>query len=195
MTNQSEFWELRWQNKETGWDIGAPAPALIQYFRQWPNRDARVLIPGCGSAHEALWLLENGFSQITLIDISPTACQNISERMGHFPGLQILCEDFFAHSGQYDWIVEQTFFCAIPPEMRDAYVRKMHELLVPGGKLAGLLFGITFEKAGPPFGGSASEYRNRFSPFFNINRLETCTDSIPPRMGNELWFEFQKPIA
>jgi len=70
--------------------------------------------------------------------------------------IQVLLGDFFNHKGEYDLIIEQTFFCALPPTMRQKYVWKMHELLAKDGILAGLLFNRKFEVS-PPFGGSQEE--------------------------------------
>ena len=61
------------------------------------------------------------------------------------PNIKIVLGDFFAHKGKYDLIIEQTFFCALPPTMRQKFVWKMHQLLADEGKLAGLLFNRAFE--------------------------------------------------
>jgi methyl halide transferase len=57
--------------------------------------------------------------------------------------------------------------------------------------LMGLLFDTTFEKAGPPFGGSREEYRLYFAPYFDFLHFETATNSIPPRQGKELFMELR----
>jgi SAM-dependent methyltransferase len=195
MSQEQSFWEQRWKEAQTGWDLGAASPALLSYAQSRSERAAKILIPGCGSAWEAAALIDLGYTNITLLDISPSACSLIRLRMGDRPELQVLCGDFFTHEGVYDLILEQTFFCAIPRSLRDEYVRKMASLLSPNGRLAGLLFGIEFDKPGPPHGGSAEEYRMRFSAFFEILRLESCTDSVKPRQGNELFFECKTKTA
>ena len=65
-------------------------------------------------------------------------------------------------------------------------------LLATGGRLAGLLFQFPLTENGPPFGGSAAEYRKRFGGRFHLRTLETARNSIPPRAGNELFFIFEK---
>lgn len=193
MNQEQIFWEQRWIDGQTGWDLGAASPALVKYAESFNDRSLKILIPGCGSAWEAAALLDLGYNNITLLDISSTACGNMQARLGERPEVQVICGDFFTHEGKYDLILEQTFFCAIPRSMRDAYVRKMASLLSPGGRLAGLLFGIEFDKPGPPHGGSEEEYRLRFSEHFEILRLESCTDSVKPRLGNELFMECKIP--
>lgn len=85
-------------------------------------------------------------------------------------------------------IVEQTFFCALEPQLRSQYLKKMKELLAPQGKLAGLLFDKEFE-TGPPFGGNKEEYIKFFSTDFKILKMDKAQKSIGPRNGFELFFE------
>ncbi|AHF16937.1 methyltransferase domain-containing protein [Niabella soli] len=181
-----EYWDSRWQNNETRWDIGYAAPAIRAYM-ETRNRDAAILIPGCGNAYEAEMLLELGFHHITLVDISPVAVERLAVKFTNT--INCVCADFFEHNGHYEIILEQTFFCALDPSLRKKYVEKMHALLNPGGILAGLLFANEFPNPGPPFGGTAQEYRQLFQPGFKIQHLEVCYNSIPQRTGNELFIE------
>jgi thiopurine S-methyltransferase len=68
----------------------------------------------------------------------------------------------------------------------------MYDLLVPKGKLVGLLFNFDFSASGPPFGGSQSEYEKLFSPLFKIKSMNLCYNSVAPRSGNELFFIIEK---
>ena len=188
----ADFWNHRWTTGQTGWDIGYASPALTQYMEQYKNKNAAILIPGCGNAHEAAFLVANGFTNITLLDISSTAVLILEEKFKDYPQIKIICEDFFQHRGAYDLIIEQTFFCAQILEKREAYVQKAASLLKPQGKLMGVLFATEFESEGPPFGGSREVYTNLFDPLFLIKIMEPCYNSIPPRMGNELFILLQK---
>lgn len=188
------FWNERWKNEQTGWDLGQASPPIATYIDQLADKNISILIPGCGNAYEAAYLLDKGFTDITLIDIAEYAVQRLAERFHPEtnPRMHIVHGDFFAHEGQYDLILEQTFFCALDPSLRDDYVRKMATLLKPGGKLAGVLFNRDFE-GGPPFGGHIDEYRRRFAPFFRIITLEPCYNSIAPRQGTEAFILLEKP--
>lgn len=166
--------------------MGLATPPLVSYSEGYPHKAARVLIPGCGNAYEAQALLEQGFQHITLLDIAPDLTQQLQQQLAHTP-ISVLNVDFFAHTGRYDLVLEQTFFCALDPLLRPAYVQQMHQLLVPGGILAGVLFNRSFE-GGPPFGGSQQEYERLFSNGFRLKKMELCTNSIAPRMGSELFF-------
>lgn len=186
------FWETNWQNGTTGWDIGFASPPIVGYMQSFPNKDAAILIPGCGNAYEAVSLVAQGFTNITLIDIAPKAVEKLKRSFDNHPAVKVYCEDFFQHEGAYDLMLEQTFFCAIPPVMRSAYAVKAADLLRNSGKLAGVLFDRMFEKEGPPFGGSADEYKPLFEPFFEITKMERCYNSIEPRKGYELFIEMHR---
>lgn len=194
------MWDERWKNGQTGWDLRTASPPLYEYCLQIPQalRPAmRVLIPGCGNGYEARFLLEHGFGNITLLDIAPTAVEIMRQRFeadlnGDWSDrLQLVCGDFFEHEGQYDLILEQTFFCAIEPVLRPAYVLKMKGLLAPGGRLAGVLFDREFE-GGPPFGGNREEYAALFAPHFTIKTLAPCYNSVAPRTGTEVFVILEK---
>lgn len=186
------YWDNRWANAETGWDIGYASPAIVKYMEQFPDKDASILIPGCGNAYEAMSLVEMGFQHIVLLDISEQAVNKLRERFGAMPEVKLVCDDFFRHTGAYDLIIEQTFFCALDPSLRPAYVRKANSLLKEGGQLIGLLFNRDFEAAGPPFGGHKEEYLNLFMPHFHIHKMEPCYNSIPPRASFELFVNLLK---
>jgi SAM-dependent methyltransferase len=181
------YWDQRWREGDTGWDIRGVSPPLQQYFQQLPDKAASILIPGCGNAYEAAWLLDHGFTNITLLDISKSLTQRLREQFPVSNSLTILTADFFRHKGQYDLIIEQTFFCALDPGQREAYVQQTHNLLRPGGKLAGLLFDRDFP-GGPPYGGHKLEYQNLLEKRYLVKTLAPCYNSIKPRTGTELFF-------
>lgn len=188
----AEYWDNRWQIDQTGWDIGHASTPLTEYFDQLEDKSIKILIPGCGNAYEAEYLHKHGFSNVFVVDVSKTALTKLAERCPSFPKEHMIHSDFFELSETYDLIVEQTFFCALDPAMRRKYVSKVHELLSPAGKLMGVLFNIDFGNPTPPFGGSLEEYLSLFQRDFLVHILEPCTNSIKPRMGNELFILMEK---
>ena len=180
------YWDERYLQHQTGWDIGYVSPPLKQFFDTLTNKHLRILIPGGGNSYEAVYLLEQGFKNVTVVDISEVVCQRLTDNYGE-KGLRVVCADFFEHSDTYDLIVEQTFFCAIPPSLRGDYVHKMTELLSEDGVLAGLLFNRAFE-GGPPFGGSVAEYQALFDKAGFKITFDLAPASIPPRAGSEVFF-------
>lgn len=186
------FWDERWRKNETGWDIGQAAPAITEYMSRFSDKNARILIPGCGNAHEAMFLVDNGFTNITLIDIAPKAVEVLKEKFSDTPQVTVLCEDFFAHKGCYDLIIEQTFFCAIPPFRRKEYAKKSASLLQENGRIIGVLFDKHFNQPFPPFGGCPCEYEPIFKPYFNIVKMEACYNSVTQRADSEVFINFIK---
>jgi thiopurine S-methyltransferase len=182
------YWERRWAEGQTGWDTRSATEPIKHYFDQIADKQAKILIPGCGNAHEAIYLFESGFKNVYICDWAEQPLMAFSERIPDFPKAQLLCADFFdLKTGDFDFIVEQTFFCALAPELRNAYAHKVRSMLRKGGKLVGLLFNFPLTEAGPPFGGSTEEYLHYFEPLFESVYIEPCYNSIKPRLGSELF--------
>lgn len=191
--SEKHYWEERWKEGRTGWDMGSVSPPLQHYVDQLTDHDLRILIPGCGNAYEGEYLWERGFRNTYLMDISPTALASFNERVPDFPADHLLETDFFAHEGRYDLILEQTFFCAIDPSLRKAYAQHVARMLVQGGKLVGVLWAQEMNVDSPPYGGSLEEYRELFSPYFDIEVAELAHNSIEPRAQRELFVILRKP--
>jgi thiopurine S-methyltransferase len=186
------YWSARYSEHKTGWDIGAISTPIKVYIDQLEDKNIKILIPGSGNAYEASYLFEKGFRNVTVLDFAQKPLDNLKKRIPEFPNSQLINADFFSHNKQYDLIIEQTFFCALSPKLRADYAKKMSELLVPSGKLAGLLFDFPLTEKGPPYGGCQEEYLNYFYPYFKVLTMETCYNSIKPRMDNELFFILEK---
>ena len=65
-----EYWENQYINNRTVWDIGYISPPLKEYFDQINDKNIKILIPGCGNAYEADYLIHNGFKNVFLLDWS-----------------------------------------------------------------------------------------------------------------------------
>jgi methyl halide transferase len=187
-TNSGDYWNDLYVKKETGWDIGFPSPAIREYADQLKHKDISILIPGCGNSYEAQYLLESGFTNITLIDIAPALTAALEKKFSNESGkrIKIITGDFFEHRGNYDLILEQTFLSALHPSLRTSYAAQMRNLLHDGGHLAGVLFSRHFD-VNPPYGGTVEEYRELFTSNFIIKTMEPCYNSIDRRMGNEVF--------
>ena len=181
------YWNNRYITQTTQWDLGKVSPPIKAYIDQLTDKSIRVLIPGCGNSYEAEYLLQQGFTNITVIDIAPLLVIHLQKKFADNCNINIVLGDFFEHEGQYDLIIEQTFFCALPPSMRSRYVGKMKSLLAPNAKLAGVLFHKEFETEGPPFGGYKNEYVALFENDFIFKTFETCYNSFVKREDNELF--------
>ena len=186
------FWSSKYQEGQTGWDMGEVSPPIQAYIEQLSNKQLSILIPGAGNAYEAAFLFEQGFQDVTVLDLAKEPLDNFKKRVPDFPDSNLIQDDFFNHKGQYDLIIEQTFFCALDPSLRMNYIDKMKALLKPKGKLVGLLFDFRLSDEGPPFGGDADAYSLAFQKRFNLKTLAPCYNSIKPRDGKELFIIFEK---
>jgi len=188
------FWDERYKQNQTGWDIGYISTPIKNYIDQLDNKNLKILIPGAGNSHEAEYLWNKGFNNLYVLDIAKQPLKNLKTRIPDFPDENLIQCDFFDLDDTFDLIIEQTFFCAINPKLRDEYASKTSDLLNNCGKLIGLLFEFELTDDGPPFGGSKSEYLYYFSKYYNIKTLERAYNSIKPRQDRELFFIFEKSI-
>lgn len=185
------YWTQRWTNGETAWDIGGPAPAIMNYFQKFEPKDIAILIPGCGNAYEAKALWDLGFADITVIEIVADKAAELQHKFSQ-TGIKVIQGDFFQHEGCYDYIIEHTFFCSLPIHLRPEYARQMSHLLQDSGKLIGLLFNREFPGDEPPFGGDIETYTSIFEPYFTEIMIAAATNSIEPRAGTEVFIKLQK---
>lgn len=183
----AEYWNAKYIENTHRWDIGYPSPAITNYFDKIEDKDVRILIPGCGNAYEGEYLINQGFNNVTLLDVAGETKKRFLERVPNFNNFHI--GEFFDYTGEFDFIIEQTFFCALNPNLRENYVAKMKSLLHKEGKLVGLLFNDTLFTEHPPFGGYKDDYMKLFSPHFSSISMELTNESIKERLGRELFIE------
>ncbi|MBC8721952.1 thiopurine S-methyltransferase [Paraburkholderia sp. 31.1] len=184
-----EFWDERFERHFTPWDQ-AGVPSAFRAFAE-RHRDVAVLIPGCGSAHEAGWLARQG-NPVRAIDFSPAAVAAAREQLGAHASL-VDQADFFTYAPPFApaWIYERAFFCALPPARRADYAQRMGELLPAGGLLAGIFF-IGATPKGPPFGIDRGELDALLTPHFELVEDEAVDDSIAVFAGRERWLAWRR---
>jgi hypothetical protein len=193
MQLDKNYWQERYAEQQTGWDAGSVTRPLKEYFDQLEDKSIKILIPGCGNAHEAAYLFNMGFKNVFLCDWAEAPLQDFANRFPDFPKNQLLHADFFElEEYDFDLIIEQTFFCALDPQLRLNYASKIYALLSEKGKLVGLLFNFPLTKEGPPFGGCKEEYLEYLELLFNNIYIEPCYNSIKPREGRELFIKISK---
>ena len=192
MNLDKDYWSNRYKDNCIKWDLGSISTPLKAYIDQLENKELKILIPGSGNSYEAEYLHLKGFTEVYVLDIANEPLHNLKLRIPDFPEQHLLNIDFFDLDTQFDLILEQTFFCALDPDLREKYINHMYKLLKPEAKLVGVLFNFQLTKFGPPYGGNSKLYEVLFKPQFKIQKLENCYNSIPPRAGNELFFIFKK---
>lgn len=190
-------WETRYQKQDTPWDHGVAAPAIDEVIeRQVFFPGAKVLVPGCGLGHDAQAWSDGGFL-VTGLDISATALSQAESRYGR-GGITWLQADLFvsdpSDAGCYDIVWEHTCFCAIPLEMRQAYVEAVLHRLKPGGLFCGLFFTDTGnpDGEGPPFNVSRDEVASLLRPHFDLQWEKRPDRAYESREGREWLMVWKK---
>lgn len=185
------MWEDAWREKITPWDAGQPAASLVELIRTGELSHGRVLVPGCGSGHDAFALVSPQ-RQVFGLDIAPTAAKRFHELREQYgfstAQVDILCDDFFTFSPTepFQLIWDYTFLCAIPPDMRTLWADQMEKLVAPGGELITLIFPIREEDGqGPPYAMSTELVQTLLSGRFKCTYLAPATHSHPARFGRE----------
>lgn len=90
----SNYWQERYQTNQIGWDVGAITTPIKEYIDQLKNKSIKILIPGCGNAHEAAYLWQQGFKNVFLLDYVAEPLNNFSKHYPDFPKNQLLLKDF-----------------------------------------------------------------------------------------------------
>ena len=87
MKLNSNYWEGRYKNKETGWDVGKITTPLKTYIDQLEDKTIRILIPGAGNGYEFEYLIQNGFENVFVVDLAVTPLNNIMKSCRTAAGL------------------------------------------------------------------------------------------------------------
>ncbi|MDA0814293.1 MAG: methyltransferase domain-containing protein [Verrucomicrobia bacterium] len=179
-------WEQRYQTGDMPWEKGEASPGLVDFLAAHPDLPrGRVLVPGCGTGHDARIWARAGFT-VTGLDMAPSAVRIANEkteeaglearyRLGDF--LEEPCLEPFG------WIFEHTLYCAIRPDQRDAYRQAVVRGLKPGGHFLAVHYLIPDED-GPPFGCTREEVVQRFE-----NEFELLADWVPRSYSNRTGLE------
>jgi SAM-dependent methyltransferase len=184
-----EFWEDLYARGGDGWELGGPAPSLVEFVEATPPPRGSVAVPGCGRGHDARLLAARGYD-VTGFDFSPAAldaARALAARDGSAARFEAL--DVFAlgreRPNAFDGVWEYTCFCAIDPARRAEYVRSLAGAVRPGGWLLGCFFPLRAMTAGPPFPVTMSEVRRLLAPAFRIERAAPPLRSPRGRLGRE----------
>lgn len=194
-----DFWCKRFGEGITPWDAGKVPDDFAAFVARQPG-PLNTLIPGCGSAWEALHLNAANWP-VTALDFSPTAVAKaravLGDAVARDPdskrGVDLVCADFFTYAPcrPLDLIYERAFLCALPRKLWDDWAKRVGELLPSSALLAGYFF-ICEQPKGPPFGILPEQLEALLGE--NFVRLEdvAVNDSIPVFSGRERWQVWQR---
>ena len=191
-----QFWEDIYFDDDAGWDLSGVTP-VFESIAQDLN-PGELCIVGCGRGYDAIMFSKRGFD-VTAVDFAPSPIRSVKNMaIESSLNINILQEDIFSLSPKYDkkfdYVIEQTCFCAIRPERRLEYEKLVHAILKPGGELIGLWFPLdkTLEDGGPPWGTSILEIKSIFNDGWKIKREEFQDISVDSRQGREKLIIFRK---
>ena len=185
-----DFWDVRYQGGVTPWEGGVVPLEEMAFFARLPTA-SRILVPGCGSAHDVHRLLDLGLS-VEAIDFSHEAISQARIQLGERAGC-LAQADFFALEAhqQYLAVFERAFLCALPLRCRADYAKKMADLIVPGGYLAGFFF-LADKPKGPPFGISLAELTALLGNDFILENSVLMDETLPVFAGSEHWMVWRR---
>jgi thiopurine S-methyltransferase len=173
---KKDFWLERWEREEIRFHQDELNPYLHQYWHDLHLAgDSQVFVPLCGKSRDMRWLREQGH-QVLGVELSAIAVQAFFKENGYTPqhelrgrfdgceanGMRILCGDFFDLSkddlANVTGVYDRASLIALPPEMRERYVRHLVSILPPATQI--LLITVDYpqqEMQGPPFSVSSDE--------------------------------------
>ena len=194
--DRSQFWEDIYLAGDTGWDLSGPTPI----YKNLANKlkTGSLCIIGCGRGYDAIMFAKKGF-QVTAVDFAPSAIQALKQMAVESEvEVNTLELDIFAllpsYQNSFDYVIEQTCFCAIHPSRRKEYEIMVQGILKPNGKLVGLWFPLDkhIDEGGPPYGTSVNEVKTIFNNGWEIVKEEFSEHSIKPRKEREKLIIFKK---
>jgi SAM-dependent methyltransferase len=189
-------WDSAYASGNTPWDKGTASPPLLEYLENH-RISGRVLVPGCGTGHDAVLLSKAG-AEVIGMDIAPRALR-VARQNPAGAAVRWLEGDFLdlgqVEAGHYDWVVEHTCLCAIEPRQREAYVDSLRQALKPGGHYWAVFFCevSAYDGSGPPHPIKAPEIDSLFAGGFELMDSYTPQETYPSRpVGHELVRVYRK---
>ncbi|MFQ5407280.1 MAG: methyltransferase domain-containing protein [Anaerolineales bacterium] len=194
--NSPDFWEGAYQNLDAPWDLSGPTPVFAALLESGRFKPGRLIVLGAGRGHDARLFARAGFD-VTAVDFAAQAVADMRALAEADAPVDVQQADIFALpaalSGQFDYVLEYTCFCAIDPQRHAEYADAVAGLLRPGGTYIALAFPIEARTSGPPFGVSPDELESLFTTR-GLALLERgpSPHTIKPRRGREELMIFVK---
>lgn len=189
---EAGFWHDRWSKGEIGFHKTEVNPLLTRFWDQLPTTpNASVFVPLCGKSLDMLWLADRGHTVLG-IELNELACSAFFSENGLKAScsasgpfqkwcagrITILQGDVFdltpADLAQVGAIYDRAALIALPPEMRQDYVKHVSRILHK--PLPQLLITLEYDqnkRPGPPFSVSESEVTKLYESTHTIEKLHT----------------------
>jgi thiopurine S-methyltransferase len=184
----ADFWLERWRDGRTFFHQPKVMPSLQKY---WPTlavpAGSRVLVPLCGKSLDMFWLAEQGMrvlgvelSQIAVeqffaehalqAEITESALGRHYSASARNMNIEIICGDIFkldaATLSSCTAVYDRAALIALPPPMREPYVRHIYGQLADGFR--GILITLDYAQelmGGPPFSVHDGEVQTLYAEY------------------------------
>ena len=187
--NRPQFWEDIYLAGEAQWDLQGSTPVFKNLSNNLPL--GNLCIIGCGRGYDAIEFAKKGF-KVTAVDFASSAILSLKKMAeDENVSLQIIERDIFTlmpdYENSFDYVIEQTCFCAIHPSRRKEYEVIVKGILKVGGHLVGLWFPLDkdIKEDGPPYGTTIDDVKSIFRNGGEITKEEFSEHSIKPRRSRE----------
>ncbi len=171
------------------WDTGRPGSHFLRLADEGILR-GRVLDAGCGTGENALALAERG-CRVVGVDFVPAALAAAREKAaarGLAGRVEFHLADILAWSPpggeRFDAVLDSGLFHVFEDPDRARYVRRLAELLGPGGRLALMCFSDREPGDHGPRRVTGEELRGAFRAGWRIDRLERTRFDGPSGAGD-----------
>ena len=186
----AENWLARWREGRINFHQDAPSPMLVEFWNAiGAPAGARVFVPLAGKTVDMPWLAERGH-RVFGVELVPLAVEQFFAEQGLQRAvtqtpigalstsgpIDLLCGDVFALQASdlagCEAVFDRAALIALPPELRERYVREVYTLLPSG--CGGLLVTLAFpqeQKPGPPFSVPEREVRALFERDWTVELL------------------------
>lgn len=197
LTDEPSFWNEKYKKNESNWDLNSPNPVFVDLIkRKELFSTGKLLIAGCGKGYDAVAAAKEGFD-VTAVDFSSFAINFTKELADkNSVSVSLFEADIFEldniYATQFDIVYDYVTYCAINPERRKEYARKISSLLKNDGKLLAILFPVENREGGPPYRISVIEFYKNFSEFLKLEFATKNINSIKPRAGREVLHIYKK---
>ncbi len=206
-----KFWHNRWESDDIGFHQAQGNIRLQQFWdRLALSPEDTVFVPLCGKSMDMVWLAGQGHSVLG-IEASSLAVEAFFQENGLNPQVRqegqfqrwessmitLLCGDYFqllpSHLAGVTAVYDRAALIALPPPMRQDYVRHLIQILPATAKI--LLEALEYaEEAmeGPPFSVPESEICERYSGAYKVDLLSTqevLEDHLPFQQRGLDWLQ------
>lgn len=195
---RKRHWENIFRTKDTSqvsWYQPKPEISLEIIDKLKLAKTAKIIDAGCGDSYLPDYLLEKGFNQITLVDISEKALETVRKRLGE--NAKSLCFEVadittFSTDTEFDlWHDRAVFHFLTDENDIQNYLETLYKNIKPGGYL---VIG-TFSVKGPNLCSglqvrqySREELTKTFAPYFQL--IDSFTSNHFTPSGGVQNFQF-----